>query len=213
MYYDEEAEINMSFTPPDAPAPAYTYSSSDEYTATVNNDGTVEAKHVGECVIDISTSDGISTKSSVTVKPRSKLYTEPYLTFGGTKSDVKGYEKRTVSSEDLTGIVYKGENSNVRNVVYLFEGGKMTAVGVLLANTVYCIEEAHKFLTERYDYLLVDDGLFLFKGKGRIIGFSYADGLGLHALYIPDTDTKNFTPARFDELKQRLLLEIGNINH
>ena len=211
MYHDEKSEIKMSHSPVDAPAPVYMYSSSDEYVATVDGDGKVTAQHVGECSIEILAA-GKSTQCTVAVKPRSTLYTEPYLTFGGTKSAVKSYEKRALASETSDLIMYKGENSNIRYVMYLFEGGKMESACVLFASKTYCVEESNKFLSERYDVRGSDGKFIMFKGKGRLIGLSYDNTLGLNALYIPATDTKNFSTSRFDEMKQMLSSAFESIN-
>ena len=210
IFYDEKSEIKMAHFPLSAKEPVYTFVSDDEYVAAVDNAGKVSGRHVGECIIEISTSVGVSTQCNVTIKPRSNLYKEPYLVFGGSVSSVKAYENRSIASETSTGIVYRGENSNIRNVVYLFEGGKMTAAAVLFANTTYCVDEAHKYLSERYDPLGSSGNIIVYQGRGRVIGFSLDNDLGLNALYIPDTDTKSHTASRFDAVKERLLSIIAN---
>lgn len=205
MYYDEESEIKMSYLPSDALAPTYAYSSSDEYVATVDENGLVSGNHVGECIINISTADGISTECTATIKPRSSLYKEPYLTIGGTVSDVKAYEKRTIYTETSTAIAYKGENSNIRYVMYLFEGGKMTSATVLFANTSYCVEEAYNYLSERYDLVGTDGEIILFKGKGMLIGFTLDDSLGLSAIYVSESSLKSQTNHQMDVTKKGIL--------
>lgn len=210
MHYDEESEIKMSYSPADAPAPTYTYAASDEYVATVDQDGLVSGCHVGECVVGISTTDGISTECTVTIKPRSMLYVEPYLEFGGSASDIKRYEKRAIYSETASGLIYKGENSNVRYVVYVLENGKMKSSGVLLANTSYCVNECNEYLSERYDAMGVYEGVIMFNGRGKIIGFSLDESLGLNTLYISESSAKSYDYFQIDKAKEALLDLMGN---
>ncbi len=65
-----------------------TWTSSNEFVATVNNDGKVEALHVGETVITITKGDR-SANCKVVVKASNTSYSLPYMVWGADADAVK----------------------------------------------------------------------------------------------------------------------------
>ena len=204
MYFDETAKLSIKYFPLDATAPvSYTYKTSDEYVAVVDNKGVVRGKHVGECVITIATDKGITNKCMVTIKPRSTLYREPYLVFGASVADIKAYEKRTLVYEDEDDVgeflIYEGENKYVESVEYDFENSKLVDCFVFLSTIdletfEYCLNEAELFLFERY--ICYTDGKDkVWEGKGILafLDFEVWDDFGdvLYVLYKPDPLAKS----------------------
>ena len=211
MHYDETSELVVTFFPVTAPEPAYyTYESSDEYVAKVDENGVVSGVHVGECVITITTDKGIATECKVTIVPKSTLYTEPYLVFGGSMADVKAHEKRELVGEiENYYLYYHGENKYVIDVEYYFIDGELDECTVWLESDEYvdyCFDECTSFLFERYFYSHFDeeDGQsFWFTGKGIIA----VTGFYLEYLYVwyfavsPTLSTKTLDKEMCDTYK------------
>lgn len=124
-----------------------TWSSDDEFVATIDNSGTVTGEHVGKTIIT-ATGDNGESKCTVEVKAKYNTYTEPVLEFGSSKSTIKSKEKRTLLNEDATSLSYKSDKSPVQVVIYLFENGKMKSVGVFV--NLSSSRETTNFLLERY---------------------------------------------------------------
>src|SRR5574344_2199121 len=80
-----------------------TYSSENEYVATVSSTGLITGKRIGETYIDIDGQKSIK----VSVTPVYTQFTEPQFLFGATKDEIyaKVGTNYTLSNED--GIVYK----------------------------------------------------------------------------------------------------------
>jgi hypothetical protein len=84
------------------------------------------------------------------------MYRDPYLGFGGAMSDVKAYEKRSISSEDSDGIIYLGENSYLTALMYLFENSVYSSSSTLVPTAYGTL--LGSYYGERYIYLgTVDD--------------------------------------------------------
>lgn len=151
-----------------------TYSGNDECTwfsdnkriADVNK-GVVTANHVGTTTIHAN-----NLTCEVVVKPRYTSFTEPYLEFGSSKSEVKsqmsGY---TLKSEDNTMLTYYGKG-NVDNYGYQFKNGSLemsalyTSASYALSLSDYLLERYIVFDTEKSSteriYTLVSVDLKMF---------------------------------------------------
>ena len=92
-----------------------------EFVAEVSEDGIIKGNHVGKTIIT-ATSDNGEALCEVVVNAKYSTYTEPVLEFGVDKATVKAKEKRTIWEDNGNVISYKGENSAVKKVAYLFEG-------------------------------------------------------------------------------------------
>lgn len=129
------------------------WSTENEFVASVDEDGLVEANHVGRTYIVASSKNG-EERCRVTVKAEYNTYTEPLFDFGKSMADIKKKEKRTVALETETSLGFTPKESALEAIMYLFEDGKMTSSGafVKLSRAV----EATYFLLERYLVVGVD---------------------------------------------------------
>ncbi len=135
---------------------ASSWSSSNDFVASVSSDGTITANHVGTCDI-IASSGRQSAKCTIDVEPIYTTYTDPLVKWGASKSDVKAYEKRTLAQEQTNSLTYKIEKGAVKGLQYNFENGKLSSVMVLIDheyNTSIATEMA-EFLKERYRVISV----------------------------------------------------------
>ena len=135
---------------------ASSWSSSNNFVASVSSDGTITANHVGTCEITAS-SDRRSAKCTINVEPIYTTYTDPLVKWGASKSDVKEYEKRTLVQEQTNTLTYKIDKGAVKGLQYNFENGKLSSVMVLIDheyNTSIATEMA-EFLKERYRVISV----------------------------------------------------------
>ncbi len=105
-------------------------------------------------------------------------------------------------------IGYKGENSAVKKVAYLFEDGKLTSSALSLSYSY--TEEIAKFLSERYQVVgKTDDDTFLFINNdldkySMGIGLSVESGF-IMVMYIPQSPkSRSIQAADLQELKSIL---------
>lgn len=135
---------------------ATSWSSSNDFIASVKGDGIVTANHVGKCEI-IALSGRRREKCTVEVKPIYTTYADPLLKWGASKAEVKAYEKRTLKKEDNNTLYYTIDNGIAKGLSYNFENGKLKAVLVMIDheyNTTIATEMA-AFLKERYRVISV----------------------------------------------------------
>ena len=133
-----------------------TWSSKSEFVAEVSEDGIIKGNHVGKTIIT-ATSDNGEALCEVVVNAKYSTYTEPVLEFGVDKATVKAKEKRTILEDKTSTLGYRGENSAVKSVAYLFENGKLTSSAIALSYSY--TEEIAKFLSERYQVIGKDSCL------------------------------------------------------
>lgn len=127
------------------------WESENDLIATVNN-GTVNALRVG--TVKITSDKGSFT---VTVSPTSRLYDEPYMEWGDTKSTVKSYmSSYELLNETNTICIYEG-NGAIDFIGYQFENS-MLKTAIVYIPTTY-LEELVEFLTERYVYVTSTDDI------------------------------------------------------
>lgn len=97
--------------------------SENDFVASVN--GTqIKALHVGKTVVHSS-----YAIINVEVYSQYNLFDEPFIKFGGSKNDVKNYEKRTLAKETDTELYYKSTGAFEYGLGYRFtDNGKLNAV-------------------------------------------------------------------------------------
>lgn len=124
-----------------------TYSSEDEYYASVSDAGLIKAGRVGETRMVLT--NGKDTKSlKVTVKATSNLYPEPNIEFGISRSDLIK-KLGTPDRETSTGIGYDNYSTNAPQVAYIFDtNNKLTSSSVLVKSSQS--SNLGTFLGERY---------------------------------------------------------------
>ncbi len=125
------------------------WNSDNEFVATVKNN-IITGQLVGKTTVN-SVSQNLSF--SVEVKPKYRIYEEPYLNWGASKSVIKA-KCGAPKSEDSNSLLYETSNSNVPYVLYLFENGKMYTCGVICKISV--ASQLGDFLVERYVPVEID---------------------------------------------------------
>jgi hypothetical protein len=212
MHYDESIQINVSYSPTDVDIPpVFTWFSENTKVAEVNQSGLVEGVKIGETNIQVQTEDAkFQAACKVIVEPKSNLYKEPIIEFGQTKSYVKSKETRLIDNEVSNSLLYKGENSKVRYVMYLFDYDMLESSAVMLVSNV--AEEVATFLIERYDIIGEIDNIYLFRvNSSVVVGITYDISLGLIVMYIEYESTKstyslsNFYKEKLAQLQQQYL--------
>lgn len=155
-----------------------------------NNIASVENNIVRGVTIGTANIKNGSNEFKVTVKPRYNYFSEPYMGWGQSmsevKSNVKGYELEYEFGEML---VYTGNNKE-SEIVYYFEEGKLNTIGVMideehLANTPNLIE----FLKERYInfYVTDDESIMFLTTDNKVLGMlaASANNDGVVVFYGP----------------------------
>ena len=123
-----------------------TYTSEDEYYATVSEDGMVTAGFVGSTNIMLET-EGDSQTFAVMIEPTSNLYDEPEIQFGESKDDL--IERLGAPDEEEEGVIaYANYGENCMLMVVFNEEDLVEYYAVILS--VEQAEELDTFLGERY---------------------------------------------------------------
>lgn len=184
IHYDETHQFIITQGNTELNAKTLNWKSSDESVATVDANGKLSGKKIGMITLT-ATSGNIKLTSTVTVVPYSNLCKEPYFQAGANIATTKGRELRPLAGETATSLIYAGENSKLRNVLYLFTDYKMTSGTLLLATTNEVINESARFYKERYTYLgMENDTYFYGDGNNLVIGILLDAKLGLVAIYL-----------------------------
>jgi len=178
MRRNETYSLKVSHLPNNAsPLPDYQWSSSDEWVATVSQNGTVEALRIGTTTIRVETSQGLFATCTVTVNPVYNSWREPYLLFGSTQTDVLSAELNATNGRKMNAtlsgfaggqaLVFDGEaNSRLQHCVYIFTSGKMAA-GMLVFpdNNQTSIAAARGYCAERYKFVSESGGITVYEDR------------------------------------------------
>lgn len=187
---------------PDASGCVFT--SEDENVAEVSSTGVITPHIVGVTNIVVSnTEKGFSAKCKVTVTPVYSMYREPYLVFGKSKSDIKAYETRQISSETETAIIYTGENSKITAVAYAFETSKYNGCVCGIPSSQASL--LGDFLAERYIYVgTTDDDIIAMRSlDGKIlIGVEVYSLSTIMVYYFPNDSKNGLNSNSCSELKE-----------
>ena len=145
-----------------------TWTSDNEFVATVGNNGVITGNHVGEATIT-ATSGGQSKTVKVTVKPKYNTITEPVIDFGLSKSEIKSKISGTPDTEEDYTLNYKISKSEL--LMYMFDEstGKLesSAWGSIDALSIVP-SELVGFLTERYQPITSKDNYYFFANSNKL---------------------------------------------
>ena len=171
------------------------WTSSDEFVASVDNNGIIKANHVGKCTISYGKNSCL-----VKVDATSNFMEEPLCEWGMNKSTVisicgKNYQTNGNSIAYSTGV------SKTPLIMYSFTNDKL--IGSAIAVSTNYIESAIIFLKERYKYLGIDDGTYYFINGSTLEKSTTAISLSLlnsnywSIVYIPSNDSRS--TVNYDE--------------
>ena len=131
-----------------------TYTSEDEYYATVSEDGVVTAGFVGSTNIMLE-AEGDSQTFTVTIEPTSNLYDEPEIQFGESKDEL--IERLGTPDEEEEGVIaYANYGENCMLMVTFDEEDLVQYYAVILPAELE--SEMDIFLGERYQFYTEEDG-------------------------------------------------------
>lgn len=183
---------------------ATSWTSDDEFVATVDKKGLVTAKHVGKTTIQ-AFAGGDLLSCEVNINPTYNSFKEPLMTWGASVSTIKSAEKRTLIAEELDGIecVLGYKEARTLMLAYFFVSNRLESSAVLLALT-FNVEELVTFLSERYKILgETENGIFVWESKNgeNLIGVE-ADEQGFFVMYMPNPANKSKGEINTDKFKQ-----------
>lgn len=189
--YDQEFQFEIAGDPQEVK-----WSSSDERVGSIDQKGLFSAARIGSTTITAKFGS-TSITSEVVVEPYDEFFIEPLSDFSLTPDAIKSKETRSLMVETEEGIMYEGENTHIRRVMYTLKSGKFASAFALFVNTETMIEKVAKYYMERYDFLGTDDEYLVFRnGTGAVIGISVNENLGLNAIYVPETSAEAVSVRR-----------------
>ena len=191
-----------------------TYSSEDEYVATVSENGLITGFHIGETYIDVNGEKAVK----VTVNPVYTSFTEPQFLFGATKDEVISKVGSNYASATSSVIGYVPTSGKVKAYFYFLKDGKVSAVGMSIS-TAY-MESITNFLLERYIPATISDedytALFI-NGLGldkttMIIGEQIYSVSLINVIYMPYVGTKSRSAEEKQEYIQQMNEALKQLN-
>ena len=163
-YFNEETQINV------VSGQNASYQSGDDYVATVNENGVVKAKHIGNTDIIVS-SGNEKAICKINVKEKYHLFDEPKLDWTLTKSDILAQYGQVTTSESYKKsylhmeIVVK-TGMSITYIISQQGDGTLSGLYYQMDPNYYSAEEVVGFVYERYTYVTETAGEHVFI-KGR----------------------------------------------
>ena len=171
-----------------------TFSSSDEYYATVSETGLVTGEKVGETEIVVSSSSG-TVKVPITIMHQYSLYPDVDGLVGKTLSDItkvmgSNYESSTSSSGEMT-YLYRNPTSYVDAIMFMMKGSVVETIGVLVPTTNTSMIAKH--LIERYTVAGMQNDMYFFlnHGKQTAIAMQVYSVKYIIVMYLANTSSKS----------------------
>lgn len=153
LHYGETYQINAECESP------ITYSSEDEYYASVSEEGLVTANFVGATTINLESEFDAQT-FEVTIEPVSNLYPEPEIEIGESKeSIIERFGEPFAETEETIG--YQDYSDNTTMLMVLFDENDLVENYALILD-VELEEELETFLSERYPFVQEMEGMKIY---------------------------------------------------
>lgn len=182
---------------------AISYTSNNEYHASVTNQGLITANYVGNTTIKLSSNEDTKT-FNVTVAAESNLYPEPNISFGESKSSVIS-KLGTPDTSTETGIGYTSYSLNAPKLAILFdENNCVKSYGILVYSSF--TSQLSTFLTERYVYVGYANDIFMYMNGLTISSATIIVGLELYntnywmAVYVPNSSKSEINHTELKSL-------------
>lgn len=176
------------------PAEGVTYTSSDEFYATVSETGLVTANKVGQTDIRVSSDNGMAT-IPVLVLPKYDLYPNLESLINAPVSrmeEVLGRDyTRDTSSSGETMYTYAYYNTYTTGILCSFENGVCTSIGVVVQTSH--LTKFVNYLAERYSVagMLNDYYFFLDHDRKVVVTMTLYNSSYMMAVYMPHDGTKS----------------------
>lgn len=201
MHYDEQKQLTVSFLDEEM---QYSFKSSNENVAKVDNSGTVRGVSIGTATITVTSSDGKYTaECKVIIAPYYALYYDLCLEFNCSKQKVKDFETRELDVETDEYLHYKGELPYIWKVAYGFESG-LTVSAICIEN--YLSNELVTFLNERYESAGISDDYIFYKTYDEkvLIALGVTDNFKYLVMYMEFPEEKVLKSNDFKQLFNEL---------
>lgn len=153
LHYGETYQINAECENP------ITYSSEDEYYASVSEDGLVTANFVGATTINLESEFDTQT-FEVTIAPVSELYPEPEIEIGESKESIIERFGEPIAETDGA-IGYQDYSDNTTMLMVLFDENNLVEDYALILEVEF-EEELETFLSERYLFVQETEGMKIY---------------------------------------------------
>ena len=184
-----------------------TYTSENEYHASVSEEGEVTANFVGSTTIMLE-SETDSVTFEVTVEPVSNLYPEPEIEFGVTKEAIiEQFGEPTVEDEGVIG--YYGYSDNTMMLMVLLDESDLVTEYALILDPSF-EEELDTFLGERYLFAQEEEGVKIYinaltiEETSMIVGSQTYEDQFLMAIYAGYTEEPEEKTASFKAILKTL---------
>lgn len=133
-----------------------TWTSSNDFVASVDKDGKVVANHVGEAIIT-ATKDGEAATCKVVVKATDNAYVMPVTAWGESMANVENamgdaYVKNTAASDAESLFFGTKTDLGFPWYIYIFENGKLTSssLTVELDDELKAVDTMADYLEQRF---------------------------------------------------------------
>lgn len=182
------------------------YSSHNEYVASVSNSGFVTAQYVGETNVSLKSNEDSKT-FKVTVAPKSNLYPEPNIKVGESIASVlQKYPNAEIDDDFL----FVNEYSPTTVLYIMLDDNRCVKYYGVMMEGKY-LSELSTFIRERYKFLGVEDGVYVFinglneNTATMVIGYTSDEEMCVvmyMSLYGKGSDTKALK-ASFEEIAKK----------
>lgn len=188
LNYDDDFELKAS-------EKNVSWSSSNDFVATIDAKGKVEAKHEGTVVIT-ATKDGNKATCTIEVKATNNNFVLPILTWGATMEQVKGAVPNTLHLEISVGstLAYNtpGNPDNYPFYVYEFNSNGLNASSLSVSTDTDEELDLEDFLDQRYKAIEETEAGYLYVNANSKVEATMRIEYGLDA--VNDQVTVVWTP-------------------
>ncbi len=165
-----------------------TYSSENEYNASVSEDGLVTANFVGSTTITLEAESDTQT-IEVTVEPVSDLYPEPEIEIGESKEAIiERFGEPGAETDEAIG--YQGYSDNATMLMVMFDENDLVELYAVILDLSF-EEDLETFLSERYLFVQEEESVKMYinaltvEEATKIVGSQVAEEEGfLMAFYM-----------------------------
>ncbi|MDE6811747.1 MAG: Ig-like domain-containing protein [Muribaculaceae bacterium] len=131
------------------------WGSSNEFVATVNDKGEIEAEHVGTAVIT-ATKNGATAKCTVTVTATNNNFTLPILNWGASVNDVKSavetqFKDLSLLTGSADGLTYTQPAQAYPWYLYIFKNGGLAGSMLAVDEDMDESLDLEGFIEQRYE--------------------------------------------------------------